>query len=353
MTKVGIVTIESMNYGNRLQNYALQEILKTMNCNVSTFHRGEKPSLKISIKRRLKTFLQRTVRTKGGLFSEFDKKIRWDKRYISADNAPANIENEYDFFVTGSDQVWNPYYDFVGQADLLYFAKPEQRISYAASFGVTKIPEGKKNLYTQNLNKFSGISVREQEGLEIVTELSDKFAELVLDPTLLLDMDEWRKLEKRPRIDLLQNYILVYALGQKNDIFNKTIERLKREGQTIFDVRMVGQNGREVAVGPSEFLYLIDHADYVLTDSFHATAFSLIFHKKVKTFNREGIDMSSRITSLANSINLSRNIDKDGTFCVEQQVDFFEIDKSLNKRRVQSRKFLENNIKNVGRGRTE
>lgn len=138
MKKVAIITIESMNFGNRLQNYALQQVLKSQNCSVKTLHRKPKIS---GCKANLKRCVQSILQTKAAKFRQFDSNIDFSNIVIDRDNYPQDLSNQFDYFISGSDQVWNPHYNFVGTSDLLAFAKPEQRISYAASFGVDGISD--------------------------------------------------------------------------------------------------------------------------------------------------------------------------------------------------------------------
>ncbi|MCD7712681.1 MAG: polysaccharide pyruvyl transferase family protein, partial [Firmicutes bacterium] len=189
---VAIITIQSLNFGNRLQNYALQEVLKTCGVRVKTLKRGTKPSGLLLVRTKLKNFARIMMGNLRGKFLSFNRLIDMENIYVEANEAPSNLKNKFDFFIAGSDQVWNPYYDFVGKSDLLYFAKHEQKISYAASFGVTELPENVQSLYTDCLSDFHRISVREDGGIRIVRELTGREAKVTLDPTLMLTADQWR-----------------------------------------------------------------------------------------------------------------------------------------------------------------
>lgn len=179
-----------------------------------------------------------------------------------------DLSEQFDYFIAGSDQIWNPYYDFVGTTELLEFARPEQRISYAASFGVNEISDEKKEVYAKNLSQFKALSVREKRGAEIIKELTDREAKVVLDPTMLLTIEQWSKVEKKSKFIPKKKYGLVYSLGEKNTDFENAINLYGKE-MKIFDIRTLQKNGREIPVGPAEFLYLIHHAEIILTDSFH------------------------------------------------------------------------------------
>ena len=131
----------------------------------------------------------------------------------------------------------------------------------------------------------------------------------------------------------------------KNEHFKKKIEQLRKKYE-ILDVRASQKNGRELSVGPSEFLYLIRNAEIILTDSFHATVFSIIFHKKFITFNRPGLNMNSRITSLAELLNLRKLVTESGDFDGETEIDYFNVDKILREERRKSYDFLEKALNN-------
>lgn len=337
MEKVAIVTIESFNYGNRLQNYALQEVLKSMGYVVRTVHRIYEPkTVKIYVKRMVQNVLQ----TKAAKFRKFDKKIEFSNVVLKRDEYPIGLEDRFNYFIVGSDQVWNPHYDFVaGKCDFLTFARNNQKISYAASFGVNEIPYERKFEFAEYLKNFKAISVREKQGARIVEELVKRNAAVVLDPTLLLNENEWKQVEKKPVCSPKKEYVFVYALGDKTDRFEEKIKQLK-EKYEIFDVRSVQKNGKELPIGPSEFLYLIRNAEEVLTDSFHATVFSIIFHKKFVTFNRPGLNMNSRIESLAELTGAKNRLTECGDLNCETEINYVNVDRILEKERRKSFDFL-------------
>ena len=117
------------------------------------------------------------------------------------------------------------------------------------------------------------------------------------------------------------------------------IKQLK-EKYEIFDVRSVQKNGKELPIGPSEFLYLIRNAEEVLTDSFHATVFSIIFHKKFVTFNRPGLNMNSRIESLAELTGAKNRLTEYGDLNCETEINYVNVDRILEEERRKSFDFL-------------
>lgn len=118
-----------------------------------------------------------------------------------------------DFFITGSDQLWNPYYGGRGY-EFLTFAPPEKRLSYAASIGVMSIPDNKIDFYKKNLSDMRYLSVREDSAAELITRLIGREADISLDPTLLLCKSEWEKIIHKPNVKLPQKYICTYFFGE-------------------------------------------------------------------------------------------------------------------------------------------
>ena len=344
MKKVAIMTINSFNFGNRLQNFALQKTIESLGYSVETIRRTGYMWDDNSLTTKIGDMIKRFLGTQKGLFIRFDKQYITYSSYIASPNhINDNIDNEYYCFVTGSDQVWNPYYSHrVGSADLLFFTPGRKRISYAASFGVDAIPFEKKEYFRSALKDFKAISVRESSGVSIVSELINRKAFLALDPTLLLNKTEWEKVSVRPRREPKNRYILVYTLGALPAYIDSYINKYsKKHGLTIYDISQLSTTGKSTAIGPSEFLWLINHAEHVVTDSFHATVFSIIFHKKVRTFQREGLDMSSRIRSLAQMIGVGDHFDAEGSFRLEANEKKNEIDKILKEEIEKSIGFLE------------
>lgn len=293
MKKIGIVTIESLNYGNRLQNYALQEVVKSLGYNVETIRRVNHKALKQVIKR-----LIPIINLKANKMADFNKLINFSDFVIGRDDYPETIDKEYDYFICGSDQIWNPLIWFAGgKCDFLQFASHEKRISYAASFGINEIPDEYKDIYSDYLKCFHKLSVREEQGVSIIKNLADRDAEVVLDPTMLLSSSEWKRVAKKSRYIPIEKYVLVYLLGPASDECKEAIEYYSKT-MKVFNIRQKFFGNQEIPIGPAEFLYAIEHASIVLTDSFHCTVFSVIFERPVYTFNRVGIEMSSRIKTL-------------------------------------------------------
>lgn len=213
------------------------------------------------------------------------KKLKFER--FATDNFDLNTSTESKVFISGSDQVWNPivvnpnyYLDFV----------PENlvRASYAASIGVSKLPDNTKEIYESYLSKFDYISVREESAKkELSRFLPDRDIRVDLDPTFLLDKDSWVKTSLKGENNLKEDYILLYILHIPENI-NDICKWLKKElNAKIVLIDTNGYMGLRIMhdkvvrnVGPNDFLALVRDAKAVITTSFHGTAFSLLFEKE-------------------------------------------------------------------------
>lgn len=332
MKIIGIVTIDDyINYGNRLQNYALTKLLEEegfqvvngIRVNTKQDYVGYSPGL---IKKMVKILVPypllrkriaiKTITHDGLLGLREAKFMEFMNQYtkilppvVASNHRQAiKIFDEYgiDFFVTGSDQVWNPYYEGYDY-EFLNFMPPNKRLSFAASIGVDDIPEEKIERYRKRLGEMEYLSVREQRAVKIIKELTGRDADLTLDPTLLLESAKWQEAVKKPEIALETQYICTYFLGEVPE----AVERFAHEKRlTIYALN--SQDSPELfTLDPSEFLYMIQNASYVLTDSFHAVAFSIKFNKEFYVFDRKQdgvINMFSRIETITKRFGLENRI---------------------------------------------
>lgn len=251
-------------------------------------------------------------------------------------NSLSDISNK-DYYVLGSDQVWNPRWYGTNEMKkdmfLLTFADSMKKVCFAPSFGTDSIPAEWNEWFKTYLNDIPLISVREDAGAKIVKELTDKDAEVIIDPTLMLDIHEWKKIEKCPKnIDCSQPYILSYFLGgfsnrAKRDIYVYT----EKYGLNLFDI-MDKNNVNLYVSGPDEFIYLIEHASLVLTDSFHACVFAFLFNRPFVVYDRAGTEkgMTSRIDTLLSKLDIQRKYER-----LIAEDNLFECDYEEGHRRLQ------------------
>lgn len=309
---IGIVTFTTGdNFGQRLQNYALQEIIESFGNSVKTIRRKDfRLSYKYNIKRQLKAFLNSEISIdleRSKCFKKFDDNyILYYKDIIDPVRVSLDLKNNFDIFIAGSDQIWSPLSGDVDSFYFLDFAEDEQKYSYAASFSVSELPENKKDEFQTLLQGFKNINVREQQGAMFVEKLLGRTANVVLDPTLLLTPDKWTSIENKPRwFDVNKKYILKYLLGNENS--NEIEKYAKQNGLEVIDV--LNKKNKEYVIGPSEFLFLIHNAEIVYTDSYHGTIFSILYEKKfVHCVRNDNLhDMSSRFNTLFNKLGIHKD----------------------------------------------
>lgn len=347
-----------------MQAYALQNILRKLNIYSEII--DYKPDIlilpydyklcwksikKIGILRTIKFIIIklpyiRKIKKRKALFEEFRKKnmVISSSTYFSSDELIASPP-QYDYYITGSDQVWNP--DFLrdtGNSYFLDFAPSEsKKISYAASIALKIKPE-LYNMYKNNLERFNHISIREKEHLYLLHELTNKPVKVTLDPTLLIDKTEWMNLSKRPKIN--DKYILIYDI-QYNDELVKLANRLSDE-MNYKVISYLNYNYYKKGIksfyyeGPCEFIGYIENAQFVLTTSYHGAIFSIIFNKPfyVIPHNKTG----SRMINLLSSLGLEDRIvnNADDVINIIYDVDYKKTLELLQKEKEESMKFLIN-----------
>lgn len=215
----------------------------------------------------------------------------------------SRLAEQYDYLITGSDQVWNPYARARKEDTFLTFMPPERRIAYAASFGISEIPQEWKAKYAKWLSEMHAISVREERGAEIVKELTGRDVPVLVDPTLLLTPEEWNRVAQKPRwLDVEKKYILLYFLSEMPKAARETVQRLAAEKHLEIIDLMDWRNLDWYTSDPAEFVYLIAHADLIYTDSFHGTVFSILYNRSFVICDRQIRNkkqgMNSRIDTL-------------------------------------------------------
>ena len=341
---IGIITInDNNNYGNRLQNYAVQVILhKKNNLAITLINDSYTNTKSLYLLRILKnrkyrgTYSDNLNRRKN--FKIFNKNIKFSDKKVTA----YSKLKEYDYVITGSDQVWNHTFGRLRDVDLLTIVPGNKRIAFSASFGIKNISDKLKSKVAKELSKFKAISVREDRGKEIVEELTGrKDVEVLVDPTMLLTSEEWDKVSKKPTMLKTDKYILNYFLGELSEERKKEINRVAKENNCEV-INILDKNSPFYECGPSEFLYLEKHAFLICTDSFHSSVFAILYNTPFLIFDREDkqVNMNSRLETLLSKFKLEKRkyngkITKDDLVC-----DYKEAYKILEKERIKADKFL-------------
>lgn len=375
MKKIGLVSVHNPNYGSMLQTYALHTflnesgydneiILYTKKNDFRQFVRlFNLPLLKMKwdvVYRDINCKLFHPDIYKGlGERKRSFESFKW--KYLNFSRNHRGWKNlkecnkEYDTFIIGSDQVWNPVNIGTDFFNLLFTDDEKKRISYASSFGVASIPNAQRKKTAYYLRRIQHLSTREIAGQKIIKELTGRDAALVCDPTLLIDKRYWDCFKGTERF-IKENYIFCYFLGN-NPEHRDFANRLKKlTGYKIVALQHLDKlilSDRVFAdytpfnAGPAEFVNLVSNAEYVLTDSFHCTIFSLLYERQFFTFARfessQKISMNSRIVSLMKLMDVEGHLitsDYPVENCLNRDIDFASVSHRISDFQTMSRTFL-------------
>lgn len=369
MKKVGIITYHNINnYGTMLQAYALQHIIEKLNCDVeiidytlkdkqlNKFQKIKKYLLLFAknptrIFRLIYNFLNRKkIKLQNDKFYEFYKEYIKLSLNCSSLGELERLKDKYDIYLVGSDQTWNPYLAISSDAYLLAFVSNDKvKASYAPSVGVSYISEEKKQHMKEYLKTFDYLSCRDLKGKEIIEDMLGREVKLVVDPTLLITKEQW--LQQSKEIDVPKEYILCYSLGANNACRNCADNLGKQKNIPVLHIytnsRSAMSNRHTIYdVGPLEFIYLINNAKYVCTDSFHATIFSINFEKQFFTFCKhkevEGSE-NQRLKDILTEFDLKERLILDeNKYELPTDIDFKEVAQKLEIKRNDSLEYLKN-----------
>lgn len=321
--KIGIIThyYNSINYGGVLQAYALCRFLNDRGhtaCQIAYAPTNrslrDKPLSASEFMHKVdshiakRVFRQRNRRIKAQMqasFQEFRQNIPHTECVYTKETI-RNAAEQFDMLITGSDQVWNP--NWFDSSFLLDFSgTPEKKLAYAASMGVTTLSEKQGDAFRGDLLGFKAISTRERAAARALEAVTDRPVEVCVDPTLLLEAPQWDELASERIVP--EGYVFLYLLGGSEGVRRSAEAFARTTGRRLVmipDLMGAYRPGdrrvdaeRITTATPQDFLSLVKHADYVLTDSFHACVFSLLFHREFFAFERGGgTSMSSRIREL-------------------------------------------------------
>ncbi|MBO5204317.1 MAG: polysaccharide pyruvyl transferase family protein [Clostridia bacterium] len=339
---IGILTFNrAINYGAVLQSFALKESLSKYNsCEIINYKNDliEKAydfSKDIFLERMYKKI---TISKKISEFNSFISEI--SSKNIYDINTIHTIKHNK--LVCGSDQVWNFNCSGNDTTYLLNGFENAKKYSYAASFGVSRLPEDQVEIFRDSLSEFKYISVREETGKKICREQLGLDAEVVVDPTLLLTKAEWKdKLNIQTK---QKKYVLIYAFDN-NDLIKKVAKKIaKVYGLSIYNLAISGRDffGNKLFknAGPQEWVSLFYNAIFVVTDSFHGTAFSINFNKPFYTFAKN--DRKSRIVDILELMGLQdRLITCEEQVNTENIIDYKQVNKRLEEERQKSLAYIE------------
>lgn len=321
--KIGIVTIvDYSNYGNRLQNFAMHYILKKyFKCRAITltinregpFSNGNYLLwIKSKIVMQICHFPKYAEKRFGTPVTRWANFLFWNRKiptkvFYNCQQLSSSLNNKFDLFIAGSDQIWNYKFAYRRFNDyFLQFIDINKRVAVSASFGVDKIEDKWKKKYIEWLKSFSYISVREDAGKHIVKDLIGKEVPVLIDPVMMLNKSEWLKVSKKPRVNISKPYVLKYYLGDEKEE-DKIDIWARKNGFEIYE--LLNKEIPELySAGPGEFISLISNANLICSDSFHCIAFSIIFEKPFIVYSRIGSEdyMTSRLDTLLNKFGFQK-----------------------------------------------
>lgn len=373
MKSVCIFTfLRAYNYGAVLQAFALNKSINRLNAKAETvdywpdyfakkyhnrfFTHTKHESAKIKVKSRL---LWIVLYKRNWKFGKFIKKnIPLSKKRFFCKSDLYKLD-KYDVYMTGSDQVWSP---TVAKFDPVFFLDSEyidgEKYSYAASLGTSQVPTKMKNDYIKQLNQFSICSVRDNDDMTSLKEIIDKEIVVSCDPTLLLTQNEWLELLSNAGKNKKHKYILLYYVNQSNGLREqaKALSRALRLQVVAVPCNMsikciLGKNDKSCgfsvvhSASPNDFLSLIYNAQYVVTNSFHGTVFSVLFHKKFLSQTiRDNGERNGRIISFLSSVGLEDRTLDYGIKKLNQDVDWESVDNTIDSLRCLSINYLKSII---------
>lgn len=386
--KVGVISLyyKNHNLGGLLQSYAVVALLNEYgfeaeqicydlsisNAQSRTYQRNRRKNLLLSsgfqmVFSKLKGKIRRIVQKSSNISNELKKQLnvfQEFEEFIPHSTSVYNIDTiseanaAYDAFIVGSDQVWN-----LGQLahDAMYLGfadTAKKRITYAVSMGKASITSYEEPIFLSKISTFSEISVREQSLGKLISSISDIKWITVLDPTLLLSYDRWRKIENKAILPD-NKFVFCYFLGdckwQRKLVQNYADSKKLR----IIDIPYVMGIERKsdsflnsdsrCDVGPREFIALVKNAESVFTDSFHAVAFSVNFQTDFYVFDRDGLSgsnsINSRITDFLDSFSLSnRRIVSSKCGISHEAIDWNNVSSILERKRNESQEWLKHQL---------
>lgn len=370
--RIGIITFHrAYNYGAVLQAYALSHRIKNLNNSVEIidyypqyFRKQyqmipEIPHSKKAAKQQIKRIIGRILynselKDRCQSFEMFiNKYLPLSKKSYTSIKTLENDAEQYDVIITGSDQVWNDKCANFDRAFFLDFQGSYKKCSYAASFGFDEMPSNLRNAYQNRLTGYSSISVREASGKRIIDELLDEKATVSCDPTLLLNATDWKQVIQdfnAPKED----YIFLYYVTTADSVRKYAYKLAKEKNCKVIALscqvsfpEFSGDEDRNIGFevvntcGPKEFVGYIANAKYIVTNSFHGTVFSLLFHKNFKTqFIQDTKKKNNRVIELMERLDLNgRNLEDE--YCdIDDKINWIDVDEKIEQYRANSINYL-------------
>lgn len=344
--KIAVISVfDHLNYGNNLQRYAVQNAIRKRGLEPVSLCVRSHPLLG-KVKDRVTSPNSDRLRSRN--FLQFQCENRIAVRDCKPQHLIQYVSEGFAGAVIGSDQVWNPLYGLGSRKDglaCLEGVPSARKITLCPSFGITfeDMPDDRRSLYSNWLADFYRISVREDSGADIVRRLTGKDAQVLIDPTMGVTADEWRRLADYsvcPKGD----YILTYYLGDGDSSLTQAVAK-KAENEGVGIVNLMDKSSDLYTHGPGAFIALIDKALFVVTDSFHGSAFSLMLHTDFAVVQRAQQGMSnmlSRVQTLCSKFECSdRFVEYDAPVLPNIGLDWGSFEVRLKQERKAYNEFLD------------
>ena len=372
--KIGILTWHYYpNFGSALQAFALQKTIADMGFDVRIVDyenpKYGKATPLVRIKRHILRLKYRMLpkRVGVGLVPASSGPLAFRTKYlretplVQNESGVSKLCKSFDIIVFGSDQIWapnvfNPIYmgaTIGADASCVGTGTSAPRlVSYAASIGLDYIPERLVSQYKNYLGRFSAISVRERKGKELLRQVCNISSEVVLDPTLLIDSTVYDGMAKPVERIKSGEYVFCYFLKTDHSYRKKVVQFAQRHGFMIVGVSAVAADREWMQLfqnlGADEFLWLLENAVTVFTDSYHGTIFSLLFHKNFWVFPRfhsdDPICQNSRIEQLNDYFGIASHIVKEEEEIAAAPFDYSGFEERLHELRTASLSFLKKSL---------
>lgn len=373
MKTVGIITYHNYNnYGTMLQALALQQKIESYGYEAELI--DYKKSRSISNSRgfllrlkRLPVYILKFKRyfilaanqsrseQKSRCFSEFYRKyLKVGNQSYCSDLELCNNPPVYDGYVVGSDQTWSPYVAGRPEAFYLSFvADDKKKGSYAPSLAVSSLTQEQQDFLYRHLVSFAFVSAREQTGAVLLENILKHKVEHVLDPTMLLTLEEWDKFDSHKYDG--RKYVLVYLLGEKKEhrVIVKHIAKAMNVEVICMPVtymELANKEFNKVFCGPDDFISLIRNAELICTDSFHGTAFSINFKKQFYSFcKNDSKSISSENSRLIDMLRMFGLESRLLTSIPEEikEINYDVVDMLVKRKRLSSLQYLDNMLKTI------
>lgn len=362
-----LTTYDVYNYGASLQAYALQQYLINLGHQVEIInyqpdyltrkydYKWVNPESKLSryaltrfVYRIMKYLQRKTTMGRKRVFDEFNHQVLKETatKYTSCDAICQNPP-QADLYLVGSDQVWNVFYE-AGRDPVFYldFVKKGYKASYAASFSYLDIDSENKARIKTSLDNFDAVSVREVHGLSILKDMEIE-GTWVLDPVFLLSAEQWE--EMMAPTASTEDYLLIYDFEGNQELKLFAKEYARRHNLKIYAIAdtypLLYTDKNLMKAGPKEFVSMIYHCKAFISNSFHGTAFSILFNKPVFVFNRHRHKVNSRMQSLMTLFGLNDCIltsQKEWEAAYDYLFNFSYINSIKETELVKSKAFIDN-----------